>query len=73
MKTCTYKQKIRDRQTGEITIVEHKCEILRFVGKKSVKIKILGSIYKGKANATPTVMQKSIVELRNHTYHAEQN
>ncbi len=69
MKTCTYNQQIRDPKDGSISIIQHKCEILKFVGKEFVKIKIYGSIYKGKANATPTVKRKSIIELRTHTYH----
>ena len=66
----TYNQQIRNRD-GSIYIVQHKCEILEFVGEEFVKIKIYGSIYKGKANATPTVKRKSIVELVNHTYEHE--
>jgi len=69
MKTCTYDQQIRNPKDGSISIIQHKCEILKFVGKEFVKIKIYGSIYKGKANATPTVKRKSIIELRTHTYH----
>lgn len=68
MEKCTYNQKIRNPQDGSISIIQHKCEILKFVGEQFVKIKIYGSIYNGKANATPTVKRKSIVELKNHTY-----
>jgi Fe-S cluster assembly ATPase SufC len=67
----TYNQQIRNPKDGSISIIQHKCEILEFVGKEFVKIKIYGSIYKGKANATPTVKRKSIVELKNHTYEHE--
>ena len=69
MEMCTYNQQIRNRD-GSISIIQHKCEILNFVGTDYVKIKIHGSIYKNKANATPTVKKKSIIELKNHTYHA---
>lgn len=68
MKIVTYNQQIRNYD-GTIYTVQHKCEILNFVGNEFVKIKIYGSIYKGKANATPTVKRKSIIELKNHTYH----